>query len=84
MEKEYLEKEAQYRIETMMKKKNIDKSQLEECLKKTEEKDEDVDVMTKIRSEANETYKDIMKKLMAAEQNKEYVSITFHFCTIAR
>jgi len=74
-----------------MKKKNVDRKQLAECLKGTGKKDDDDDDddLKKIRHEANETYKDVMKKLLAAEQNKEYVSIvvlhlfarTFTICT---
>jgi len=80
MRDEYLQKEAQYRVNIMMKKKNVDKKQLADCLKGTKEKDDDDENdLKKIRLEANETYKDVKKKLLAAEQNKEYVSkVVFH------
>lgn len=62
-------------IEAMMKKKNVDEKQLEEYFKGVETKKYDEDDMAKIRLEADETYKDIVNKLMAAGHTAEYVSI---------
>jgi hypothetical protein len=60
-------------IEAMMKKKNIDQKQLEEYFKGIEENKYDKDDITNIKFEANESYRDIVNKILSAEQTKEYV-----------
>lgn len=75
MREKYLEREKRHMIEAMMKKKNVDEKQLEEYFKGIETKKYDEDDMAKIRLEADETYKDIVNKLMAAGHTEEYVSI---------
>lgn len=74
MREKYLEREKQYMIDAMMKKKNVDEKQLKEYFEGIEAKKYDEDDMAKIRLEADETYKDIVNKLMAAERTEEYVS----------
>lgn len=61
-------------IEAMMKKKNVDQKQLEEYFKGMETKKYDDDGMAKVKMEADETYKDIVSKLLASEHAQGYVS----------
>lgn len=77
MKEKYMERETRYMVEAMMKKKNISEKQLEEYYKETKEKKYDENYLTKIRFEADETYKDIVNKLLAAEHDEEYVSTNF-------
>lgn len=60
-------------IEAMMKKKNIDQKQLEEYFKAIEDNKYDKDDITNMKFEANESYRDIVNKILSAEQTKEYV-----------
>jgi len=81
MKEEYMEREKRYMIETMMKKKNVDQKQMEEYFKRIEANKCDEDGITKIQLEADETYNDVINKLLATEHNDEYVSTHFCVCT---
>lgn len=84
MKEAYLEREKQYMVESMMKKKNVSQKHLEEyCNVQAEVKTKYNEAeLQKIRIEADETYRDIVNKLLAAERMEEYVNIKiikFHF-----
>lgn len=71
----YLEREKRYMVETMMRKKNVDRKQLDEYRDKTEaSKCNQDDSVARIRQEADENYRDIVNKLLAVERAEEYVS----------
>lgn len=72
-----MEREKRYMVEAMMKKKNISEKQLEEYFEEIKEKKYDENYLTKIRFEADETYKDIVNKLLAAEHNEDDVNASF-------
>lgn len=63
-------------IETLMKKKNVSQKQLEEYLKKIDEKKNIDDDTSDIHFETDETYRDIVNKLLNSEMHtaEGYVS----------
>ncbi|XP_060848211.1 dynein axonemal intermediate chain 3-like isoform X2 [Rhopalosiphum padi] len=73
MRDKYLQREKRHMIEAMMKKKNIDQKQLEEYFKGIEENKYDKDDITNMKFEANESYRDIVNKILSAEQTKEHI-----------
>ncbi|CAH1731486.1 unnamed protein product [Aphis gossypii] len=73
MRDKYLQRERRHMIEAMMKKKNIDQKQLEEYFKAIEDNKYDKDDITNMKFEANESYRDIVNKILSAEQTKEYM-----------
>lgn len=67
-----------------MKKKNVSQKQLEEHFKRIEGKNNADDDMSNIRFEADETYRDIVNKLLHSEMHtaEKYVrwnSFFYHF-----
>lgn len=67
-------------IETMMKKKNVDRKQLNEYLKGTDAKKHDRDGPTTMKLDADETYSaddDVVNKLLADEHDEESVNTFF-------
>jgi len=60
-------------IEAMMKKKNVDKKQLEEYFKGVEENKYNKEDITNIKFESDESYRDIINKILATENTEEYV-----------
>lgn len=82
MKEAYLEREKRYMVESMMKKKNVSLKHLEEyCNVEAEVKMKyDESQLQKIRIEADETYRDIVNKLLTAERMDEYVNIIIIKC----
>lgn len=60
-------------IEAMMKKKNVDQKQLEEYFKGIQENKYNKDDITKLKFEADESYRDIVNKLLNIEHTDECV-----------
>jgi len=74
LREKYMDREKKYMVESMMKKKNVNQKDLDEYLRGIETTKYDEDNMAKIRLEADEAYRDIVNKLVAAEHTKEYVN----------
>ncbi|XP_029341055.1 uncharacterized protein LOC107882537 [Acyrthosiphon pisum] len=70
---EYIQREKQYMVEAMMKKKNVSQKQFDEyydgIINKSDSKTEEISI---IRSEADKKYRDIINKLLAANHTDEY------------
>lgn len=60
-------------IEAMMKKKNVDQKQLEEYFKAVEENKNNKDDISNMKFEADESYRDIVNKILTTENTEEYV-----------
>lgn len=73
----FTEREKRHMIEAMMQKKNVSQQQLDEFIKNIEMKTYDGSNAKKIRFKSDETYRHIVNKLLAAEETKEDVSISF-------
>ncbi|XP_025202203.1 uncharacterized protein LOC112599497 [Melanaphis sacchari] len=73
MRDKYLLREKRYMIEAMMKKKNVDQKQLEDYFKGIEENKYDKNEITNMKFEANESYKDIVNKILSVEETNEYM-----------
>lgn len=85
MRERYAEREKQYMIETLMKKKNVSQKQLEEHFKRIEGKNNADDDMSNIRFEADETYRDIVNKLLDSEMHtaEKYASQNSFFLILS-
>lgn len=74
LREEYIQREKQYMVEAMMKKKNVSQKQFDEyydgIINKSDSKTEEISI---IRSEADKKYRDIINKLLAADHTDEYV-----------
>lgn len=74
MKDEFLQREKQYMVETMMKKKNVSQQQIDEyyykIMNKGGNKTEEISI---IRSKADKKYRDIINKLLASDHTEEYV-----------
>lgn len=77
-----MEREKRYMIEAMMKKKNVNQKQLEDYFNGIEGEKHDENDINKIRLKDDETYKDIINKLLAAENIEEYVCCIFFTLTL--
>lgn len=82
MKQKYMEREKRYMVEMMLKKKKIDKKKLKNCYEiKKDIKPEkyDQEYLSKIRSEADDRFEDIVNQLLSAKRRKakEYVSSFF-------
>ncbi|CAH1731756.1 unnamed protein product [Aphis gossypii] len=73
MKDEFLQREKQYMVETMMKKKNVSQQQIDEyyykIMNKGGNKTEEISI---IRSEADKKYRDIINKLLVSDHTEEY------------
>lgn len=72
MRAKYEEREKQYMIEALMKKKNINQKHLEEHSKGVQGKNNYDDDISKIRFDTDETYRDVVKKMLDFERTEEY------------
>jgi len=75
MRDKYLQREKLHMIEAMMKKKNVDQKQLEEYFKGVEENKYNKDDITNMKFEADESYRDIVNKILATEKTEEHVKL---------
>eukprot|EP00102_Acyrthosiphon_pisum_P020917 XP_016658127.1 PREDICTED: uncharacterized protein LOC100571197 [Acyrthosiphon pisum] len=73
MRDKYLQREKRHMIEAMMKKKNVDQKQLEEYFKGLEENKYNKDDITNMKFEADESYRDIVNKILATENTEEHM-----------
>lgn len=73
MRDKYLQREKRHMIEAMMKKKNVDQKQLEEYFKVVEENKYNKDDITNMQFEPDESYRDIVNKILATENTEEHV-----------
>jgi len=73
MRDKYLQREKRHMIEAMMKKKNVDQKQLEEYFKGVEENKYNKDDIANMKFEADESYRDIVDKILATENIEEHV-----------
>lgn len=69
-----MEREKQHMVEAMMKKKNVNKKQLDEYFKEVKMKTHDEKDIRKMRLEADETYRDIVNKLLIDNQAEKSVN----------
>lgn len=74
MKDEFLQREKQYMVETMMNKKNVSQQQIDEyyykIMNKGGNKTKEISI---IRSEADKKYRDIINKLLVSDHTEEYV-----------
>lgn len=74
MKEGYILREKRRMVEATIKKKNITESQLKAFYEELEGENNFENKLAKIKNEADETYVDIVNKLLAAEDIEEYVN----------
>lgn len=70
----YILREKRRMKEATIKKKNVTESELKAFYEELEGENYDKNEIAKIKNEADETYVDIVNKLLAAEDIEEYVN----------
>lgn len=74
MKEGYILREKRRMVEATIKKKNITESQLKAFYEELKGENNFENKLAKIKNEADETYVDIVNKLLAAEDIEEYVN----------